>query len=37
MDHPNIVKVYEFAETNTFIYLKMELVKSGALGILFII
>jgi serine/threonine protein kinase len=32
IDHPNIVKVHEFVETDTFIYLKMELVKNGALG-----
>ena len=31
IDHPNIVKVYEFVETNNFIYLKMEIVKNGAL------
>lgn len=32
IEHPNIVKVYEFVETNTFIYLKMEIVKNGTLG-----
>lgn len=37
INHPNIVKVYEFVETNTFIYLRMEIIRNGTLGIRFII
>jgi len=33
IEHANIVKVYELVETNTFIYLKMEIVKNGTLCI----
>lgn len=31
IDHPNIVKVYEFVETNTYIFLRMELIRNGTL------
>ena len=31
INHTNIVKVYEFVETDTFIYLRMEFIKNGTL------
>lgn len=32
ISHPNIVKVYEFVETDTFIFLRMEIIRNGTLG-----
>ena len=31
ISHPNIVKVYEFVESETFIFLKMEIIRNGTL------
>ena len=31
IDHPNIVKIYEYFETNDFIYIVMELITGGEL------
>ena len=33
ISHTNIVKVYEFVETETFIFLRMEIIRNGTLGI----
>lgn len=31
IDHPNVIKIYEYFDTSRFIYIVMELLKGGEL------
>ena len=31
IDHPNVIKIYEYFDTSRFIYIIMELLKGGEL------